>query len=362
MVVEILIEPDFEQSSWGKAIGDSLITALVKKKMNFGKIEDISQITNKSEKHFLFAIGTDEKWLKYVVSGCTKNKIHPILLGGVPKGPFNGIFSAVTSDLPRSMYYLISYLKGKGRLKPALYGINPASLSDSERKESFLRYADELASENDVYYNNGSLKNCFETFLQNAQNYDCVICANDYSAISLIRNLKETGDFGDSLLVVSYGDTMLSKRMDAPMLTVSMRYEEYGDAAVSICKTLEKNSSLLYMSVAVKWKISKNTPSAKNEYTDTIHSDDFVALNSADEIFYSDNEMREMILVENMLLECDALDLKILDVILSGGSYENAAENCFISQNTAKYRIKKLMNLCNTKSKRDFLKLIEKYC
>ena len=78
--------------------------------------------------------------------------------------------------------------------------------------------------------------------------------------------------------------------------------------------------------------------------------------------FYSDKEMSEMILVENMLSVCDSLDLKLLDIILKGGSYEIAAEQCFTSHNTVKYRIKKLMNLCKTESKKEFLNLIKKYC
>ena len=35
MLVEILTEPDFEESSWGRVINESLSSALVKKKINF---------------------------------------------------------------------------------------------------------------------------------------------------------------------------------------------------------------------------------------------------------------------------------------------------------------------------------------
>lgn len=362
MLVEILTEPDFEESSWGRVINESLFSALVKKKINFTKIENLLQISKKDTTHFLFVIGSDEKWLKNVISICSKNKIHPILLGGVPKGALNGIFSTVTSDLSRSMYYLINYLKGKGKVKPALYGINPASLSDADRKESFLLYAEGQAREDDIYYNNGSLEKCFKDFLENVKKYDCIICANDYAAISLIQNLNKKSLLSEKPVIVSYGDTALSKRLGEDLLTVSMRYEEYGDAAAVICKTLEKNPALLYMNVAVKWKISKNNDYTKNDFTDILHFEDIAFLNSADDIFYSDKEMSEMILVENMLSVCDSLDLKLLDIILKGGSYEIAAEQCFTSQNTVKYRIKKLMNLCKTESKKEFLNLIKKYC
>ena len=59
MLVEILTEPDFEESSWGRVINESLSSALVKKKINFTKIENLLQISKKDTTHFLFVIGSD---------------------------------------------------------------------------------------------------------------------------------------------------------------------------------------------------------------------------------------------------------------------------------------------------------------
>ena len=75
----------------------------------------------------------------------------------------------------------------------------------------------------------------------------------------------------------------------------------------------------------------------------------------------ANTEMFEMILVENMLSTCDAVDFKILDLLLMGKSYEVVADNCFISHNTVKYRTKKLMDICKTETKKDFLNLVKKY-
>ena len=63
MFVEILTEPDFEESSWGRAINESLAAAFTKKKVNFSKIESAVQISKKDPTHFLFVIGSDEKTL-----------------------------------------------------------------------------------------------------------------------------------------------------------------------------------------------------------------------------------------------------------------------------------------------------------
>lgn len=358
--IQILTEPAFEESSWGKAIFDGLFSALSKKKTVFEKIPDISHLAKTDEQHFLMLIGTDEKWLSYAISCCGEKKVHPIVLGIVPKNSLKGIFSTVTSDIGQSMYYLINHLKKSGKKAPALYGVNPASLSDSARKENFLAYAQEFADEEDIYYNNGSLTVCFEKFLKNIENYDCVICANDYAAISLIKNLQNNSIPTENLLTVSYGDTLLSRGLES-LLTLSMCYEEYGKAAISICETLAKNPALLYVNIAVKWKIGNRANFTKNELPDTVQINQSSEHHFADEVFYSDSEMCEMILVENMLSVCDATDLKLLDLILKGNSYEKAAEKCYISHNTVKYRIKKLMDVCCTTSKKSFLSLVKKY-
>ena len=258
------------------------------------------------------------------------------------------------------MYYLINHLKKKGKTKPALYGINPASLSDSVRKATFLNYAENMAGENDIYYNNGSLKGCFDDFYKFYHNYDCVICANDYAAISLTRNFKKLKATPHNLLTVSYGNTLLSRGIDE-LITISMCYEEYGKAAVSICEILSKNTALLYSNIAVKWKIGYRGDFIKNELPDDSHFSTDNKSQRADELFYSDSEINEMILIENMLSICDDTDLKLLDFILDGYPYAVAAEACFISHNTAKYRIKKLMDACKLSNKKAFLELLKKY-
>ena len=317
-------------------------------------------VKKQDEFQYLIIIGSDEKWLVDILSYCDKINVHPILLSNVTRTFSNIIYSSVTSDIEKSMYYLIHYLKKRGKTKPALYGINPASVSDLARKENFLTFANGIATAKDIFYNNGSLEKCFENFFVDYKKYDCIICANDFSAISLSRNLKKKQIPEDSLLTVSYGGTLLSKKISS-LLTVSMCYEEYGKAAIAICETLSKNPALLYLNIAVKWKINKAyDPSIKGQPTPP-HIVGSTPLNMTDEVFYSDREMFEMILVENMLSTCDAVDFKILDLLLMGKSYEVVADNCFISHNTVKYRIKKLMDICKTETKKDFLNLVKKY-
>lgn len=360
IIIQILTEPGYEKSSWGKTTLEGLISALIKKKLEFSNAASISSVKKQEEFQYLIIIGSDEKWLGNVLSYCDKINVHPIILSNVTRTFSSVIYSSVTSDIEKSMYYLIHYLKKRGKTKPALYGINPASVSDLARKENFLTFAHGIATAEDIFYNNGSLEKCFENFFADYKKYDCIICANDYAAISLSRNLKKKQVPEDRFLTVSYGGTLLSKKISS-LLTVSMCYEEYGKAAIAICETLSKNPALLYLNIAVKWKINNVDSLSVNGQPTTHHTVNPTSLNITDEFFYSDREMLEMILVENMLSTCDAVDFKILDLLLMGRSYEVVADNCYISHNTVKYRTKKLMDICKTQTKKDFLNLVKKY-
>lgn len=361
MIIQILTEPSFENSSWCKDILEGLLLTLSRKRLNYDMIKEIPDRAITENAHFLIIIASDEKWLTGAISRCRDSKIHPVVLGCQPRRPMPGVFSSVTSDIRQSMHYIINHLSKRGKNLPALYGINPASLPNLARKDSFLEFADGNADEKDIYYNNGSLKDCFEAFWKNHHKYDCVICANDYAAISLIRNLEKKQVSSDSLLIVSYGGTLLSTRFSSELLTVSMRYDEYGKAAVSICETLAKNPALLYLNIAVKWKIGSSDELTVNELPYLPHMPDSVNFMTADELFYSDDEMCHMIQIENMLSSCDKIDLTIVETILDGGSYDDAAEKCFISHNTVKYRLKKLMDICGCQTKKDFVGFVKKY-
>ena len=107
LIIQILTEPGFKESSWGKAIFEGLIVAINKKKLKYSSMEDIQDIKNLGKFHYLILIGSDEKWLSNAISHCSKIKVHPILLSSVPRTFSDAIYSSVTSDIEKSMYYLL---------------------------------------------------------------------------------------------------------------------------------------------------------------------------------------------------------------------------------------------------------------
>ncbi len=357
MRIDILTEPSFADSSWCKAINSGLIKTLTRKKLSYQTVFDVPDGDLSQADHFLILIASNEAWITEAICKCREQKIHPVLLSAAPRHPMSGIYSTVTSDIRQSMYYLLHYLKKQGRTHPALYGINPSSLPNLTRKDHFLSFTDKKDDTN-VYYNNGSLKECFETFLPHINNYDCVICANDYAAISLLKHLKEIGIDTSSLLPVSYGGTLLANRYADRLQTISMCYEEYGKAAITICETLSKNHALLYMNLSVKWKIGIGEGWVTDFPDETFLPE---SETSVDEAFYRDSEIADMLRVEDMLNACDETDRMILSLLLLGKPYEQIAVDCFLALNTVKYRLKKLMEACGVESKKQLLELLNKY-
>lgn len=358
MRIDILTEPAFKESSWCKAILSGLNKTLARKKLAYQAVTDIPSRDPGEQNHFLILIASNEAWLTDAIRRCRDRKIHPVLLSSAPRATMPGVYSTVTSDIRQSMYYLLYYLKKQGRTRPALYGINPSSLPNLARKDHFLAFTG-AENDRDIYYNNGSLKDCFESFLPHMARYDCVISANDYAAISLIKNLEEHGIATDRLLPVSYGGTRLAARYADRLQTISMCYEEYGKAAVTICETLSKNHALLYMNLSVKWKIGNSDRWVVDLPDGSVAAAPISS--GEDEPFYRDREVSDMLRMENMLSLCDATDQTILSLLLAGKPYEEIAADCFLALNTVKYRLKKLMEACGAESRKQLLFLLSRY-
>ena len=71
--------------------------------------------------------------------------------------------------------------------------------------------------------------------------------------------------------------------------------------------------------------------------------------------------MDEFFRVEAVLAGCDDLDLSILRGLADGARYEELSEALFISVNTLKYRLKKIMAAARVHDRRELAELMMKY-
>lgn len=354
MQLYLLIEPDFRDAPACVCIQKSLAEAIRSKKYEVQILSAFDEISQSEQRTFLFLIATNLHWIMHTIALCERTGVHPVLLS--PQGgrtAIHGVYSEIGCDVYHSMREVLSYFAKKGRNAPAMYGISPHSLPDLSRCDCFLQECKDAALE-DVYRNFDSLTQCFERFYARIDRYDCVICTNDYVAIRLMDALRQKGYDPDRLLFVSYGSTLLARRFYPQLRSVSMCYESFGRAALSVCETLCKNPALLHLSVCVKWEISHPVPDALP------HADAPAPLPMQD-AFYQDSEVCNLMRIERLLSECDETDLALLQRMCRGVSYEEIAQELFLSLSTVKYRMKQLMSHSECDSKKELQQLLQPY-
>lgn len=102
-----------------------------------------------------------------------------------------------------------------------------------------------------------SFEALYERFRAVIENYDSVICASDYAAISLVRRLQQDGyPILEKLYLISYGNMALSQLMRPSITSISDGYEEFGRAALSISSLIEKNPSISTVNIQLHCQLN----------------------------------------------------------------------------------------------------------
>ena len=236
-----------------------------------------------------------------------------------------------------------------------MYGINPKSTSDTYRKNSFVECGGDIK---DIYINNANLYQCYKDFEPHIHNYDGIICANDYSAISLFRHAQNNNV--KVPFVVSCGETKLARFFKPSITNLKTNYKDFGKAAISVYKTLQKDFSVSSVTVNLASDISLGEGTDKLPVISRSATIGTVS-SKLDDSFYVDKEISEMLCVENVLNHCDKNELNMLFSLIDGLTYADIAEKYHMSLNGAKYRIHKFFELCHIDSKTDFIELVKKY-
>lgn len=325
--------------------------------MAYQQINNIEQFNHEDEP-YIFIIGSDNDWVNRTLVICNEKGMYPILLCNQAYHVFDVEYSCVCSDIIGSMRYLNDSLKAIGKFKVAMYGVNRKSISDISRMESFL-LVQKNADLNQIYENSGSLEQCYRSFIKEAEKYDAVICANDFAAISLIRNLREKRpDMLEHLTIMSCAETQLSK-YDTSLTSINMNFNEYGGAAMSIYDCLKKNRFLSHVVMAIKWDIG--APKFAEFQLIGQTSDESMEKIPEGDIFYEDIELMKMLKIEKLLNESDEIDRIIVNGLLDEKSYEKISIECFMSESSVKYRVKKMMRTCDMDSKYKLINLLREY-
>ena len=353
----VIGEPIYKTSNWYRNIMDGLNNEKRQKRFALTLLESIDELKDVSicQEDAIFVIAANGEWLAKIIQVCESvfhNRI--VVLGNHENRLCKGQYSVVTADLAYNIRLLYNYLVSYGKQKIAMYGINPVSTSDTFRKESFLSCG---AAEKDVFYNTFSLSQCFEDFLQKIDDYDAVICANDYAAISLVKYLGEERH----IYIASCGGSTLLSNFFSPSITHTWNdYQSFGKAGLDLCRILLKNNTVNSVNIYLSSNFSAGETTdclpLVEESVPKIHS-----VHKGYDNFYSDSEIDEMMRIETLLNSCDKDDFLLLELLLKQMTYAQIAEELFMSTNGVKYKLKNMFQVCRVTTRNDFVQLLNKY-
>ena len=350
-MVTILTEPAYSESMWCKALYKSLTERLRQKRIPFCEMYD----TVPQNSEAVFIIAANYNWIKATLCELNLSGIKPILIGNQAETILGCNYSCVCSDITGSMKYLLDNLKADGKTRLALYGVNTNSISDIGRVDGLFAQSDGIVDAVQIFTNDGSLKDCYKKFVEKADNFDAVICFNDFAAVSLIRRLEADGadEKLNKLKILSCCQTKISSCYRDKIISINMNLEQYGKAAVFIYEKLKLHPYISQMTLNISW----NTEPQKGLNSVPIS---LKTPQNTDRI-YSDKELNEMICAERILEIDSATDKTVIAHLCGGKSVTEIAAACFLTDSGVKYRIKRILEKCNISDKSELISIVKRY-
>ncbi len=350
-MVAILADKTYSGSAWGQSLLLSLTERLRTKRIPFCEIDDVCP----AQCETVFVIASDFQWTRSAVRQLNQSGRSPILLCNQYENLPGCVYSCVCSDVNASMKSLLDLLTRKGKRHLAVFGMNPSSISDTSRVNSLFSWKTNAMDTIQVFLNEGSLEACFEDFFPQVREFDAVICPNDFNAISLVRRLKvRAPEILEDLTILSCAESRLSEYYRSHITTLSVNYEQYGRAAVYIYETLRKKPYLSGMTLNVAWSFREDAGSPAP-------ADAALTLERTVDTYYQDRELQEMLIADKLLISADSIDRIILEGLSRGMSFETIAEQCYLSESSVKYRIKRMLTLSNAGSRDRMVRILSKY-
>ncbi len=340
----ILCEKAYFESSWCKQILTGLKGELKKRRIPY-KVVFHLEATEDS----YFVIGSDYQWMASAVSKLNAKQVTPIVIFNQLNHILPGTYHSVSSDVGGSVTALIRWLKSKNKQNICLYGVNPKSISDISRSQSYTKTF-EMGK---IFYNSGSLKQCFLDFANCEETFDAVICTNDFAAISLVKNLRELHDDKfQNLEIISCSETSISACFTDVIKSVNINLTSLGTNAYQVLRASLKGENISEISITVKWDMEFRTEPiiiSKDEETDV------------PDHFYMDKELSDLMYIDKLIEKCDDTDKQILRLLLSGDTYFDIAEACHIAEQSVKYRVKQYIEICRLKNRKELIGLLKEY-
>ncbi len=366
MRIPVLIEPVFDQDSvWCRQMRTGMEAEAARKKYELVFLDgehyrEIDYITACAGLPMVALAGTTPSWMVETLRSLTERNIQVILASYQPPEHVKAR-GIVRIDYGAGVDRLLQYFRACGKPHTALYGCSANSSNDEVKRASFLYFLSQEgvpAPERSIFYNHGSLSQCYERFAPLCGNYDSVLCVNDIVAASLITHLGREGiRVPDTLFVAAFGNTEIARLFHPGITTVMLDHERVGRQLISLFVYLARSESDVFASVRVPCRLSVRESTANIPFL----GDDMLTRTpppAAQGDFYQDDEVRVFMCLERLLNQCDELDYGILRGLMAGETYEALAERLDTPVNTLRYRVRRLAQCVGVKTREELMSFV----
>lgn len=343
--MKIIYEEDYRETIWCKQLLKGLTKELKKHRISY---ELTSQENGLYEDKQICIIGISDGWTEQIIKRCNDAGMIPVVLSIQSRRTLKGKYHLICPDIYRTVKVLKEALGLAGRTRSALYAANRVMDLERDRTEVFSQM---VADASDIYSNKDHLENCFRSFYPKAALYDAVICVNGYAAVSLVKKLeKENQELLNNLAIVAFEEVLKHSKYNQWISFVNMKLESYGEVAMQVLDIAAQNSAVT--EVTVKMECAVCEIPRKNERG---------SIQDAVPAYYTDPELIYMGKIEQLMQDFDDLDHHIIAMMFDGATYADIADSCYMTEGNIKYRVKKYMNICECKTKKELLELLKEY-
>ena len=355
--MHILVESPYINSHWCSHYIKG-ITAQAKRKNLTVEIHTDTSFINEAgfDDTHVILIGSSLTWASNNMWHLYKRGIYPIVLSIANYQKQFPFASFITMDYDDAAQKLMHYLRDKGCSRTAFFSGNLKSSTDMQKLNNFLQNG---GQSDDVFSFNDSLADTCDSLIRRIKDFDSILCANDVSAVVLLRRLMDLGySVPRDFHIATFGDTTLSNLGIHNIAVAKVKSFDAGRLSINAYRMLKNDpeiSSLSFLLHCDIFDCNCEPVDIKLEHTaipveTTGHAN-----------FFRDEDVEKVLLVEKLLAGCDKLDISILREVLNKESYSRIATKLFIAENTISYRIKKILSLAPDKTKEEIFALLAQF-
>ncbi len=268
-------------------------------------------------------------------------------------------YHCVKGDFYGAVAHVLRGLRRAGKDNVALFGMNTNSQEDVLITDAFV--AQNAGMSGSVFCNEGSIRDCFDSFYKVREQFNAIICVNDYVAISLIENMRRLDPlYLERTFIVSFSNTLLSRLYNMPFTSLAPDMDAIGCAVGDIYKLIKRSrGSYRAITIYVNYKVYERQTTGncfgdEREYTHYESRDVFFPTISAYNqavTYTADPEVAHLPRVELFLNKLSKVELSILMMVLRGYSNTHISEELFLSGETVRYHLNKMRALLGSGTK-----------